>query len=105
MTDQSKNDLNKYWPLYMPNLVLLNFFFSIDFQVDLCRSEIAHLAELLQSRAAEVSPGDASQINVVPAVDSGRQNQFESRVSEGNRNDGNKSSPVMFTPIQSSHVR
>lgn len=52
-----------------------------------------------------MSPGDASRINVVPAVDSGRRNQFESFISEGNRNDGNKSPPVMFTPIQSSHVR
>ncbi|KAH6826510.1 hypothetical protein C2S53_014723 [Perilla frutescens var. hirtella] len=62
------------------------------------RSEIAHLTGLLQSRAAEGTPGDTSQINVLSTVDSGRQKEFTNCVSEGNRNDGT------FTPIQNSKV-
>ncbi|XP_057778695.1 nuclear pore complex protein NUP1 isoform X3 [Salvia miltiorrhiza] len=68
------------------------------------RAEIAHLAELLQSRAAEVSPGDASRINVVSALDSGRQKEFASGISEGNINDGIRSSALMLTPIHNSKV-
>ncbi|XP_041999983.1 nuclear pore complex protein NUP1-like [Salvia splendens] len=68
------------------------------------RSEIAHLAELLQSRAAEVSPGDVSRINVVSALDSSRQKEFASGALEENRIDGIGSSAVMFTPVNNSRV-
>ncbi|XP_042046215.1 nuclear pore complex protein NUP1-like isoform X2 [Salvia splendens] len=68
------------------------------------RSEIAHLAELLQSRAAEVSPGDVSRINVVSALDSSRQKEFASGALEENRTDGVESSAVMFTPVNNSRV-
>ncbi|XP_047960423.1 nuclear pore complex protein NUP1-like isoform X2 [Salvia hispanica] len=68
------------------------------------RSEISYLAELLQSRAAEVSPGDASQINVVSVLDSSRQKEFGSGISEGNKNDGIESSAIVLTPINNSKV-
>ncbi|KAL1546111.1 nuclear pore complex protein NUP1-like [Salvia divinorum] len=68
------------------------------------RSEIAYLAELLQSQATEVSPGDVSRINVVSALDSSRQKEFSSGVLEENRNDGIRSSAVMLTPVNISNV-
>ncbi|XP_047978219.1 nuclear pore complex protein NUP1 isoform X2 [Salvia hispanica] len=68
------------------------------------RSEIAHLAELLQSRAAEECPGDVSRINVVSALDSSRQKEFASGALEENRIDGVGSSAVMFTPVNNSRV-
>ncbi|XP_042049772.1 nuclear pore complex protein NUP1-like [Salvia splendens] len=68
------------------------------------RSEISYLAELLQSRAAEVSPGDASRINVVSVLDSSRQKEFGSGISEGNKNDGIESSAIVLTPINNSKV-
>lgn len=52
-----------------------------------------------------MSPGDAGRTNVVSALDSGRQNEFASGISEGNGNDGIRSSAVMLTPIHNSKVR
>ncbi|KAG6427244.1 hypothetical protein SASPL_111486 [Salvia splendens] len=68
------------------------------------RSEISYLAELLQSRAAEVSPGDANQINVVSVLASSRQKEFGSGISKGNKNDGIESSAIMLTPKNNSKV-
>lgn len=79
--------------------------FLVDFEVGLCRSEISYLAELLQSQAAEVSPGDASQINVASVLDSSRQKEFGSGISEGNKNDGIESSAIMLNPKNNSKVR
>ncbi|KAL1549688.1 nuclear pore complex protein NUP1-like isoform X1 [Salvia divinorum] len=68
------------------------------------RSDISYLAELLQSRAAEVSPGDANRINVVPILDSSRQKEFGSGISEGTKNDGIESSAITLTPMNNSKV-
>lgn len=68
------------------------------------RSEIAHLTDLLQSRAAELTPGETSRINVLSAFDSGRQKEFEGCVSEGNGNDRIRSPTAMSTPIHNSKV-
>ncbi|KAI3458756.1 hypothetical protein Pfo_015419 [Paulownia fortunei] len=68
------------------------------------RSEIVHLTELLQSRAVEVSLGDASQKHEETASDFGRHQQFASGLLEENRNGGIISSAVMSTPILNSKV-
>ncbi|GER56677.1 nucleoporin-related [Striga asiatica] len=68
------------------------------------RSEIVHLRELLQSRAAEVSPADVGQKKEDTASDYARDHQFASGLLEENRNGRNRSSTLMTTPIFNSKV-
>lgn len=80
------------------------FFYSLYF-VGICRSEILHLTELLQSRAVEKPDGDASLKNEEPPSDFGRHQQFASVLLEENNNGGIRSSAVLSTPILKSKVR
>ncbi|KAL0358600.1 UNVERIFIED_CONTAM: Nuclear pore complex protein [Sesamum angustifolium] len=72
--------------------------------LSLCRSEIDHLTELLQSRAGEAPLREAGKSNVETTSDFGRHQQIAISPLEDNRNEGVKSHGVMSTPVSNSKV-
>lgn len=103
--------------LYFPSVAKICFYFVISAlllyavstqitkrNISSCRSEIAHLTELIQSRAVDVSLEDISQKNEENASEFGRRQEFTSGLLKGNRNVGIRSSAVVSTPEHSSKV-